>query len=392
MADVDRAAVVVLDGVGVGALPDAAAFGDEGSDSVGNTSRVVGGLALPNMGRLGLGNLTSVLGVPPVSETLGAYGRMAEVSPGKDSTIGHWELMGVVSERPLPTYPHGFPPEVIEEYERRIGRKTLGNIAISGTVIIDRLGEEHMRTGWPIVYTSADSVFQVAAHEEVIPLDELYRLCQVAREMLTGEHAVGRVIARPFVGVPGSFVRTKNRRDFSLEPPERTVLDRLVEMGQDVVGVGKVDDLFAKRGLTACHHTVDNAVAAEKVIELLSGDWQGLILANLIEFDMLYGHRNNPEGYARALEGFDAQLPRIMEAMKPGDVLFIVADHGNDPTTPSTDHSREYVPLLVYGGRVKAGADLDTRESFADLGATIAELFELGPLPHGTSFVREIVL
>jgi phosphopentomutase len=392
MPDVDRIAVVVLDGVGVGALPDAADFGDEGSDSVGNTARVVGGLALPHMGRLGLGNLTSVLGVPPVSETLGAYGRMAEVSPAKDSTGGHWELMGVVSERPLPTYPHGFPPEVIEEYERRIGRKTLGNIAISGTVIIDRLGEEHMRTGRPIVYTSADSVFQVAAHEEVIPLDELYRLCQIAREMLTGEHAVGRVIARPFVGVPGSFVRTKNRRDFSLEPPERTVLDRLVEIGQDVVGVGKVDDLFAKRGLTTCHHTVDNTVAAEKVIELLSGDWQGLVLANLIEFDMLYGHRNNPEGYGRALEAFDAQLPRIMEAMKPGDVLFIVADHGNDPTTPSTDHSREYVPLLVYGGRVKAGVDLGTRESFADLGATIAELFELGPLPHGTSFVGEIVL
>ncbi len=391
MPDVHRVAVVVLDGVGVGALPDAADFGDEGSDSVGNTARVVGGLALPHMGRLGLGNLTDVQGVPPVSDTLGAYGRMAEVSAGKDSTVGHWELMGVVSERPLPTYPHGFPPGLIEEYERRIGRKTLGNIAISGTVIIDRLGEEHVRTGWPIVYTSADSVFQVAAHEEVIPLDELYRLCQIAREMLTGEHGVGRVIARPFVGVPGSFVRTKNRRDFSLEPPERTLLDRLVEVGQDVVGVGKVDDLFAKRGFTTCHHTVDNMVAAEKVVELLSGDWQGLILANLIEFDMLYGHRNNPEGYARALEVFDAQLPRIMEAMKSGDVLFIVADHGNDPTTPSTDHSREYVPLLVYGGRVKAGVAVGTRESFADLGATIAELLGIGPLPHGTSFVREIV-
>lgn len=391
MRDVDRVAVVVLDGVGVGALPDAADFGDEGSDSVGNTARVVGGLALPNMGRLGLGNLTGILGVPPVPDTLGAYGRMAEVSPGKDSTIGHWELMGVVSERPLPTYPDGFPRELIEEYERRIGRKTLGNIAISGTVIIDRLGEEHVRTGSPIVYTSADSVFQVAAHEEVIPLDELYRICRIAREMLTGEHAVGRVIARPFVGQPGSFMRTKNRRDFSLEPPERTLLDRLVEVGEDVVGVGKVDDLFARRGLTVCHHTVDNMVAAEKVIELLGGDWQGMILANLIEFDMLFGHRNNPEGYARALEAFDAQLPRIMDAMKPGDILFIVADHGNDPTTPSTDHSREYVPLLVYGERVKDGVDLGTRESFADLGATIAELLEVGPLPHGTSFVEEIM-
>jgi len=391
MRDVDRVAVVVLDGVGVGALPDAADFGDEGSDSVGNTARVVDGLALPSMGRLGLGNLTGVLGVPPVSDTLGAYGRMAEVSPGKDSTIGHWELMGVVSERPLPTYPDGFPRELIEEYERRIGRKTLGNVAISGTVIIDRLGEEHVRTGSPIVYTSADSVFQVAAHEEVIPLDELYRICRIAREMLTGEHAVGRVIARPFVGQPGSFMRTKNRRDFSLEPPERTLLDRLVEVGEDVVGVGKVDDLFDRRGLTVCHHTVDNMVAAEKVIELLGGDWQGMILANLIEFDMLFGHRNNPEGYARALEAFDAQLPRIMDAMKPGDILFIVADHGNDPTTPSTDHSREYVPLLVYGERVKDGVDLGTRESFADLGATIAELLEVGPLPHGTSFVEKIM-
>lgn len=391
MRDVDRVAVVVLDGVGVGALPDAADFGDEGSDSVGNTARVVGGLALANMGRLGLGNLTGILGVPPVPDTLGAYGRMAEVSPGKDSTIGHWELMGVVSERPLPTYPDGFPRELVQEYERRIGRKTLGNIAISGTVIIDRLGEEHVRTGSPIVYTSADSVFQVAAHQEVIPLDELYRICRIAREMLTGEHAVGRVIARPFVGQPGSFMRTKNRRDFSLEPPERTLLDRLVEVGEDVVGVGKVDDLFARRGLTVCHHTVDNMVAAEKVIELLGGDWQGMILANLIEFDMLFGHRNNPEGYARALEAFDAQLPRIMDAIKPGDILFIVADHGNDPTTPSTDHSREYVPLLVYGGRIKDGVDLGTRESFADLGATIAELLEVGPLPHGTSFVEEIM-
>ncbi len=391
MRDADRVAVVVLDGVGVGALPDAADFGDEGSDSVGNTARVVGGLALPSMGRLGLGNLTGVLGVPPVSDTLGAHGRMAEVSPGKDSTVGHWELMGVVSERPLPTYPDGFPRELIEEYERRIGRKTLGNVAISGTVIIDRLGEEHVRTGSPIVYTSADSVFQVAAHEEVIPLDELYRICRIAREMLTGEHAVGRVIARPFVGQPGSFTRTKNRRDFSLEPPERTLLDRLVEVGEDVVGVGKVDDLFDRRGLTVCHHTVDNMVAAEKVIELLGGDWQGMILANLIEFDMLFGHRNNPEGYARALEAFDAQLPRIMDAMKPGDILFIVADHGNDPTTPSTDHSREYVPLLVYGERVKDGVDLGTRESFADLGATIAELLEVGPLPHGTSFVEKIM-
>ena len=391
MWDVERVAVVVLDGVGVGALPDAADFGDEGSNSVGNTARAVGGLALPNMSLLGLGNLTDVVGVPPVAETIGAYGRMAEVSAGKDSTTGHWELTGVVSPVALPTYPQGFPRELIEEYERRIGRKTLGNVAISGTVIIDRLGAEHMRTGSPIVYTSADSVFQVAAHEEIMPLNELYRICLIAREMLTGEHAVGRVIARPFVGQPGSFTRTQNRRDFSLVPPKPTLLDRLLAADYQVVGVGKVDDLFAKQGLTVCYHTVDNLVATEKVIELLGEESRGMILANLIEFDMLFGHRNNPEAYARALEAFDSRLPRMMEAMKPGDVLFIVADHGNDPTTPSTDHSREYVPLLVYGERVRPGVNLGTRESFADLAATIAELLGIEPLPHGTSFAREIM-
>jgi phosphopentomutase len=391
MYEVDRVAVVILDGVGVGALPDAADFGDEGSNSVGNTARVRGGLALPHMGQLGLGNLTDIVGVPPVSDTVGAYGRLGEKSSGKDSTIGHWELTGVVSPRPLPTYPDGFPQELIEEYERLIGRKTLGNKAISGTVIIDELGEEHMRTGSPIVYTSADSVFQVAAHEEIIPLDELYRICEIAREMLTGEHAVGRVIARPFLGQPGSFARTQNRRDFSLAPPEPTLLDRLVAAGYEVVGVGKVDDLFAKRGLSVCHHTVDNMVASQEVIRLLKNGGKGLILANLIEFDMLFGHRNNVEGYARALEAFDSQLPSIMEAMRPGDVLCIAADHGNDPTTASTDHSREYVPLLVYGQRVKAGVNLGTRESFADLGATIAELLGIDPLPNGTSFAGEIM-
>ncbi len=391
MQGINRVTVIVLDGVGVGALPDAADFGDEGSDSVGNTSRAVGGLNLPNMGRLGLGNLTEIEGVPPRLDTLGAYGRMAEVSAGKDTTVGHWELMGVISPRPLPTYPHGFPEELMKEYERRIGRKTLGNKPVSGTVVIEELGEEHMRTGFPIVYTSADSVFQVAAHEEVIPLDELYRICGIAREMLTGEHGVGRVIARPFIGQPGSFTRTGSRRDFSLPPPEPTLMDRLCAAGWEVIGVGKIDDIFADQGLTVCHHTVDNMVACEKIIELLWSDKRGLILANLIEFDMLFGHRNNPQGYAQALEAFDEHLPEIMEAMEPRDVLFIVADHGNDPTTPSTDHSREYVPLLIYGQKVSGGVNLGTRETFADLGATVAELLEIEPLPNGTSFVREIL-
>jgi phosphopentomutase len=390
MQMVNRVAVIVLDGVGAGALPDAADFGDEGSNSLGNTARQLGGLALPNLGRLGLGNITEIMGVPPMVDTLGAYGRMAEQSAGKDSTVGHWELMGLISPRPLPTYPNGFPAELIAEYERRIGRKTLGNKAISGTVVIEELGEEHMRTGRPIVYTSADSVFQVAAHEEVIPLEELYRLCKIAREMLAGEHAVGRVIARPFVGRPGHFTRTENRRDFSLSPPEPTLLDRLVAAGYQVIGVGKVDDLFARRGLSVCHHTVSNVVATAKVIELLKHEGRGMILANLIEFDMVYGHRNNVQGYARALEAFDGQLPLLMKSMKPRDVLFIVADHGNDPTTPSTDHSREYVPLLVYGEEVKPGVNLGTRESFADLGATIAALLGIGPLANGSSFVREV--
>ena len=391
MQGIDRVTVIVLDGVGVGALPDAGDFGDEGSNSVGNTARELGGLELPNLGRLGLGNITEIVGVPPVADALGAYGRMAEKSAGKDSTVGHWELMGVISRKPLPTYPDGFPQEIIEEYERRIGRKTLGNKAISGTVVIEEFGEQHMRTGRPIVYTSADSVFQVAAHEQVIPLDELYRLCRIAREMLTGEHAVGRVIARPFVGEPGNFARTGNRRDFSLEPPEPTLLDRVLESGQEVIGVGKVDDLFAKRGLSGCHHTVDNEVATEKVIGLLRNEGRGMILANLIEFDMLYGHRNDPEAYAAALETFDSRLPRIMRAMKARDVLFIVADHGNDPTTPSTDHSREHVPLLVYGEQVRPGVDLGTRGSFADLGATVAVVLSVGPLPHGTPFAGQMM-
>jgi phosphopentomutase len=391
MREIDRVTVIVLDGVGAGELPDAANYGDVGSNSLGNTARALGGLALPNMGQLGLGNVTDIEGVPPRANTSGAYGRLAEASAGKDTTVGHWELMGVVSPRPLPTYPHGFPPELIQEYERRIGRRTLGNMAISGTVVIDQLGAEHMRTGYPIVYTSADSVFQVAAHEEIIPLDELYRICRIARELMTGEHGVGRIIARPFIGQPGSFTRTGNRRDFSLPPPEPTLLDRLVAAGWEVTAVGKVDDIFAARGLTACHHTVENVASVDQVVELLRGDTQGLILANLIEFDMLYGHRNNPEGYAQALETFDSRLPEIMEAMGARDVLFIVADHGNDPTTPSTDHSREYVPLLVYGEAVKPGVNLGTRETFADVGATIAELLGIEPLPRGLSFAREIL-
>jgi len=391
MNAVKRVIIIVLDSMGVGELPDAAAYGDEGSNTLANTAKAVGGLALPHMQQLGLGHVTAIEGVPPCDEPLGAYGRMAEASAGKDTTTGHWEMSGIYSPQPLPTYPNGFPKELIEEYERRIGRKTLGNYPRSGTVIIQELGEEHMRTGYPIVYTSADSVFQVAAHEEVIPIEELYRICRIAREMLVGEHAVGRVIARPFVGKPGNFTRTERRKDFSLLPPEPTLLDRLVAAGRPVMGVGKIEDIFAHRGLSQSVHSPNNMACVDQTLAYMKESQKGLIFANLVDFDMLWGHRNNPQGYAGGLEAFDRRLPEIMGAMTPPDVLFLTADHGNDPTTPSTDHSREYVPLLAYGSRIKPGVDLGTRETFADLGATVAELLGIEPLPFGTSFAEEIL-
>lgn len=391
MNKVKRVIIIVLDSMGVGELPDAAEYGDEGSNTLVNTAKAVGGLSLPHMQQLGLGHITAIEGVPPCDEPLGAYGRMAEASAGKDTTTGHWEMTGIYSPRPLPTYPNGFPKELIEEYERRIGRKTLGNYPRSGTVIIQELGEEHMRTGYPIVYTSADSVFQVAAHEEVIPIEELYRICQIAREMLVGEHAVGRVIARPFVGEPGNFTRTERRRDFSLLPPGPTLLDRLVAAGRPVMGVGKIEDIFAHRGLSQSVHSPNNMACVDQTLAYMKESQRGLIFANLVDFDMLWGHRNNPQGYAGGLEAFDRRLPEIMGAMTAPDILFLTADHGNDPTTPSTDHSREYVPLLAYGSRVKPGVNLGTRETFADLGATVAELLDIEPLPFGTSFAEEIL-
>jgi phosphopentomutase len=391
MNAVKRVIIIVLDSMGVGELPDAAEYGDEGSNTLANTAKAVGGLSVPHMQQLGLGHITTVEGVPPCDEPLGAYGRMAEASAGKDTTTGHWEMSGIYSPQPLPTYPNGFPKELIEEYEQRIGRKTLGNYPRSGTVIIQELGEEHMRTGYPIVYTSADSVFQVAAHEEVIPIEELYRICQIAREMLVGEHAVGRVIARPFVGEPGNFTRTERRKDFSLLPPEPTLLDRLVAAGRPVMGVGKIEDIFAHRGLSQSVHSPNNMACVDQTLAYMKESQRGLVFANLVDFDMLWGHRNNPQGYAGGLEAFDRRLPEIMGAMTPPDILFLTADHGNDPTTPSTDHSREYVPLLAYGSRVKPGVDLGTRETFADLGATVAELLGIEPLPFGTSFAEEIL-
>lgn len=388
---VRRVLLLVLDGVGVGALPDAEAYGDAGSDSVGNTSRAVGGLRLPNLERLGLGNLTDVAGVPPRTDTRGAYGRMRERSAGKDSVAGHWELCGVITERAQPTYPRGFPPEVIEAFERAIGRPVLGNRPASGTAIIEELYDEHVRTGSPIVYTSADSVFQVAAHEDVIPVAELYRYCELARAILRGEHAVGRVISRPFTGRKGALVRTPGRKDWALEPPGVTLPDRLREAGLDVVAVGKIDDIVGRRSLTRSHHTTNNRESIEATLAALREDTAGLIFSNLIEFDQVWGHRNNPHGYAGALTELDERLPDLLAALRPGDLLVITGDHGCDPTTPSTDHSREYVPLLLAGATCKPGVDLGVRATFADAGQTIADLLGARPLAAGVSFAGKIL-
>jgi len=387
---VTRVTLIVLDSVGCGDAPDAAAYGDEGANTLGNISRAVGGLALPTLGTLGLGNTTPIQGVPSTTRTAGVYGRLTEVSAGKDTTTGHWELSGVILEHPFPTYPNGFPADLMATYERAIGRQTIGNYPASGTEIIKALSEEHVRTGKPIIYTSADSVFQIAAHEEVIPIEELYHLCQVARELLTGEHAVGRVIARPFVGAPGHFVRTERRKDFSLEPPP-TVLDAVKAAGQAVIGVGKIEDIFADRGLTQSNHIGNNMAGVDAILEFLAQDSHGLIFANLVDFDSLYGHRNDPQGYAAALEAFDRRLPEIMQRLRPDDVLIITADHGNDPTTPSTDHSRERVPILMCGEAIKQNYNLGTRNSFADVAATIAELLGVQWHGAGSSFAETVL-
>jgi phosphopentomutase len=381
-----RVTLIVLDSVGCGDAPDAAAYGDESANTLENISRAVAGLALPNLGELGLGNLAKIQGVPPTQNAAAAYGRLTEVSAGKDTTTGHWELSGVILERPFPVYPNGFPAELMAEYESRIGRGTLGNYPASGTEIIKELGEAHMRTGKPIIYTSADSVFQVATHEEIIPIEELYRYCQIARDMLTGEHAVGRVIARPFIGQPGHFTRTEQRKDFSLEPPADTIMDVVKLAGLEVMGVGKIEDIFANRGLTRSNHTGNNMAGVDAIIEFLNTDNPGLIFANLVDFDSLYGHRNDPQGYAAALAAFDRRVPEIMAKMQDDEVLIITADHGNDPTTPGTDHSRERVPILVTGQPVRPGINLGTGESFADVAATVADLLGVKWQGPGSSF------
>ena len=391
MPELNRVLLVVLDSVGCGDAPDEAEYLDAGSNTLANTSKAVNGLNLPNLGKLGLGNLTDILGVPPVTQSLGAYGRLTEVSAGKDTTTGHWELGGIILDKPFPTYPDGFPNELIQKFENQIGRKTIGNYPASGTEIIKELGEEHLRTGKPIIYTSADSVFQIAAHDGIIPLKELYRYCEIARELLTGEHAVGRVIARPFIGEPGNFTRTEDRKDYSLEPHSDTILDVIKKNEMEVAGVGKIEDIFAHRGLTMSNHTGNNMAGMDAILSYLEQEFEGLIFANLVDFDALYGHRNNPRGYADALEAFDNRLPEIMGKLKPGDILMITADHGNDPTTPSTDHSRERVPLLVFGKRVNKNVNLGTRTSFTDIAATIGEILQAPWHGAGKSFANQIL-
>ncbi|MHB8124102.1 MAG: phosphopentomutase [Desulfitobacteriaceae bacterium] len=381
-----RVIIIVMDSVGIGELPDAASYGDSGSNTLGNIARSLGGLRLPNLAKLGLGNIAPLVGVSPENEPVGNFGKMAELSAGKDTTTGHWEIVGVVLEKAFPTFPQGFPVEFIQRFEEAIQRKVLGNEVASGTEIIQRLGAEHVKTGKPIVYTSADSVFQVAAHEEVIPLSELMRFCSIAREMLVEEMEVGRVIARPFLGREGNYRRTTNRHDFAILPPHITLLDHVQKHGLPVLAVGKIRDIYAGQGVTEYTLTKSNREGVDKTLEYMAQNRPGLLMTNLVDFDMLYGHRNDVQGYATALEDFDQRLPEILKAMGPEDILIITADHGCDPTTPSTDHSREYVPLLVYGQNLKKGLNLGIRQSFADVGATVAEILQLEALPHGQSF------
>lgn len=387
-----RAIIIVLDSVGIGALPDAENYGDQGADTLGNIARAMNGLSLPHLEKMGLGNIAPLKGIPPSPHPTAAYGKLREQSQGKDTTVGHWEIAGLVKLQPFPLYPNGFPPDLVGKFEKAIGKKVLGNRAASGTQIIEDLGEEHIRTGYPIVYTSADSVFQIAAHEEVIPVEELYRISRIARELLQGEDAVARVIARPFIGRPGEFVRTSHRHDFSLPPPENTLLDLLIQQGQKTYGVGKIYDIFAGKGISKWVTIEDNRDGVDKTLEAMDRKGFSLIFTNLVDFDMKYGHRRNVEGYAQALLEFDARIPELLDKLGREDILFLTADHGCDPTyLAHTDHTREYVPLLVIGTVVRAGVNLGTRESFADIAQTIAGYLEVPKLTYGKSFLQKIL-
>lgn len=382
----ERVIWIVLDSVGIGAMPDAALFGDLGSDTLGNIAKKHG-LSLPNLTRLGLANIKPLAGLSASSRPAGAFGRCSLASPGKDSTTGHWEMAGIILAEPFPVYPHGFPASLIAEFEIQIGRKTLGNKPASGTEIIKELGAEHMRTGFPIVYTSADSVFQVASHESVIPVAELYRICEIARALLHRPNEVGRVIARPFIGEPGHFTRTANRHDYAIPPPPGMLLDKLAEQCVPVYAVGKISDIFLGRGISHSVNTADNSDGMEKTVVAMEEQASGLIFVNLVDFDQQYGHRNDVDGYAAALEQFDRWLPSLELAST--DLLIVTADHGCDPTTSSTDHSREFVPLLAFGEKVQPGVNLGTRRTLADMGQTVACNFG-SSLHHGSSFLNDI--
>ncbi|WP_346961624.1 phosphopentomutase [Clostridium sp.] len=387
-----KVVLVVLDSVGIGELPDAELYGDKGSNTLGNIAKHVKGFSIPNLEALGIGSIEGVENLIKCENPEGIYGRCSELSKGKDTITGHWEMAGVILETPLQTYPNGFPKEIMDEFEAKIGRKTLGNVVASGTAIIEELGEEHIRTGYPIIYTSADSVFQIAANEDVIPLEELYKMCQIAREMLVGDKMVGRVIARPFKGMKkGEFVRTANRHDYALEPFNKTALEYVSEAGLTMAAVGKIKDIFTGKGVTESVSIKDNMDGVDKTIQMMKSHSNGFIFTNLVDFDMKFGHRNDVEGYAKALEEFDDRLPEIKEALGNNDVLIITADHGCDPTTEGTDHSREYVPVIVYGRNLKEDIDLGTRNGFCDIGKTVLDLLGIENDLVGKSFKDLIV-
>ena len=388
---IKRVILIILDSVGMGALPDADKYGDVGADTIGHVAKFNGGLKLPNMESIGLGLIEGIQNINKVSDALGCYGKFYEASNGKDTVTGHWEMVGVKSEIPLPTYPNGFPAEIIKEFEEKTGRKVIGNKPASGTEILDELGEEQLKTGSLIVYTSADSVFQIAAHEDIIPIEELYKYCEIARNMLTGDNAVARVIARPYIGEPGNFSRTSNRKDYALLPPHATALDKLQEAGVKVMAVGKIEDIFSGKGIYSAVHTKDNMDGVDKTLDYMKTEKDGLIFTNLVDFDMKWGHRNDPKSYGKGLEDFDVRLKEIMQNMESDDILFITAEHGCDPTYPGTDHTREYVPFLAYGEPLKKGYNLGTKVGFFNMGQTICDIFNSEKIINGDSFLGEIL-
>ncbi|MBC2580345.1 phosphopentomutase [Clostridium sp. DJ247] len=389
---VRRVILIVLDSVGVGELPDAADFGDVGSDTLGNISKAIGGIRLPNMEKMGLGYIPNIKNINKLENPTAAFGKCAELSKGKDTVTGHWEIAGIVLKEPLNTYPNGFPTDIIKEFEEKIGRRIIGNKVASGTEIIKELGAEHIKTGYPIVYTSADSVFQIAAHEDIVSLDELYKMCKIAREMFVGDKVIGRIIARPFIGENGQFTRTANRRDFALDPFEKTMLDYIKENDLNVMAVGKIEDIYNKKGITEAVHIKDNMDGINKTLEYIKKNKPGLIFTNLVDFDMHYGHRNDIQGYAKALVDFDNRVPELLSSMEDDDVLIITADHGCDPTTESTDHSREYIPVLLYGSKIKKGTNIGVRSSYCDIGKTILDLLDINNQLYGESFKENVII